>query len=162
MSEGLKRAREPFRVRNALTGIAIAAFGVGVWAYSISAVRQDVFDDIDEEAKALAAMPGKAPAVPRASGTSGGGASSMVITNGAGLASLHPVMTPAAVVAIAETEKEKAEEVASTQAGAPRGVLAAVLNKTLPTVLDPKRKTLVWGAPPVDRIGRIGETRTGW
>jgi cytochrome c oxidase assembly factor 3 len=26
-----------------------------VWAYSISAVKQDVFDDVDEEARELAA-----------------------------------------------------------------------------------------------------------
>jgi cytochrome c oxidase assembly factor 3 len=61
MSPGLKRAREPYRVRNAITGLTLAALGIGVWAYSISAVKQDVFDDVDEEARALAAsssMPG--------------------------------------------------------------------------------------------------------
>ncbi|KAF8743072.1 hypothetical protein RHS02_03184, partial [Rhizoctonia solani] len=52
MSPALKRARQPFAVRNALTGSAIAAFAVGVWAYSISAVKQDNFDDIDAEANA--------------------------------------------------------------------------------------------------------------
>jgi cytochrome c oxidase assembly factor 3 len=51
----MRRARQPFRVKNAITGVLLAAFGVGVWAYSISAVKQDVFDDVDEEAKALAA-----------------------------------------------------------------------------------------------------------
>ncbi|TDL29362.1 hypothetical protein BD410DRAFT_797984 [Rickenella mellea] len=55
LSPGLLRARQRFRVRNVLTGAVIASFGVGVWAYSISAVRQDTFDDADEEAKALAA-----------------------------------------------------------------------------------------------------------
>jgi len=34
----------------------VAAFGIGVWAYSISAVKQDVFDDVDEEARVLAAQ----------------------------------------------------------------------------------------------------------
>jgi cytochrome c oxidase assembly factor 3 len=42
-------------LRNAITGLTLAAFGVGVWAYSISAVKQDVFDDVDEEARGLAA-----------------------------------------------------------------------------------------------------------
>jgi cytochrome c oxidase assembly factor 3 len=54
MSPGLKRAREPYRLRNAITGLALGAFAVGIWAYSISAVKQDVFDDVDEEARALA------------------------------------------------------------------------------------------------------------
>jgi cytochrome c oxidase assembly factor 3 len=55
MSPGMRRAREPFRIKNAITGVLLAAFGVGVWAYSISAVKQDIFDDVDEEAKELAA-----------------------------------------------------------------------------------------------------------
>ncbi|OBZ70503.1 hypothetical protein A0H81_09686 [Grifola frondosa] len=54
MSEGLKRARAPFRLRNALTGVLLTTFTVGVWAYSIGAVKQDVFDDVDEEARVLA------------------------------------------------------------------------------------------------------------
>ena len=58
MSPGLRRAREPYRLRNAITGLTLAAFGVGVWAYSISAVKQDVFDDVDEEARRLAAPGG--------------------------------------------------------------------------------------------------------
>ena len=38
-----------------MTGIAIASFAVGVWAYSIRAVKQDTFEDVDEEARALVA-----------------------------------------------------------------------------------------------------------
>ncbi len=53
MSPGLQRAREPYRVKNALLGLTLGAFAVGVWAYSISAVKQDVFDDVDEEVAAL-------------------------------------------------------------------------------------------------------------
>jgi cytochrome c oxidase assembly factor 3 len=55
MSPGLKRARQPFLVRNAITGVILAAFAFGMWNYSMNAVKQDVFDDVDEEAKALAA-----------------------------------------------------------------------------------------------------------
>jgi len=55
MSPSLQRAREPFRVKNALLGLTLGAFAVGVWAYSISAVKQDVFDDVDEEVAALSA-----------------------------------------------------------------------------------------------------------
>jgi cytochrome c oxidase assembly factor 3 len=55
MSPGLMRAREPYRVRNLITGLAIGAFGVGIWAWSIGAVKQDEFTDVDEEARVLAA-----------------------------------------------------------------------------------------------------------
>lgn len=54
MSPGLQRAREPFRLHNALTGLGLGLLAFGIYSYSISAVRQDVFDDVDEEAKALA------------------------------------------------------------------------------------------------------------
>lgn len=53
MSPGLQRARAPYRLKNAITGLILGAFGVGVWAYSISAVKQDVFDDVDEVAREL-------------------------------------------------------------------------------------------------------------
>ncbi|KAH9002232.1 Oxysterol-binding protein-domain-containing protein [Lactarius hatsudake] len=53
MSRGLLRAREPYRVKNAITGLAISSFAVGVWLYSMSAVKQDNFDDVDEEARAM-------------------------------------------------------------------------------------------------------------
>ena len=55
LSPGLQRARAPFRTRNAITGVAIGAFVFGVWAYSISAVKQDTFEDLDDEAKELLA-----------------------------------------------------------------------------------------------------------
>ncbi|KAH9060947.1 hypothetical protein EDB87DRAFT_1612957 [Lactarius vividus] len=54
MSRGLLRAREPYRVKNAITGLAISSFAVGVWLYSMRAVKQDNFDDVDEEARAMA------------------------------------------------------------------------------------------------------------
>jgi len=53
MSQGLLRAREPYRAKNAITGLAISSFAVGVWLYSMRAVKQDNFDDVDEEARAM-------------------------------------------------------------------------------------------------------------
>ena len=55
MSPGLRRAREPYRVKNAIMGLTLGAFAVAIWAYSINAVKQDVFDDVDEEARAMSA-----------------------------------------------------------------------------------------------------------
>ncbi|KAK0190511.1 hypothetical protein F5146DRAFT_1044530 [Armillaria mellea] len=54
MSPGLKRAREPFRIPNALTGFVLGAFAVGVYSYSIYAVKQDEFEDLDDEVKSRA------------------------------------------------------------------------------------------------------------
>ncbi|KAG0370358.1 hypothetical protein BC939DRAFT_328087 [Gamsiella multidivaricata] len=45
-SPALERATAPFRVRNALTGAGLVAFCASVYAYSILAVRQDDFSDI--------------------------------------------------------------------------------------------------------------------
>ena len=119
MSAGLMRARKPYRVKNTLTGLAIGSFIVGVWLYSMHAVKQDNFDDVDEEARA------------------------MVRT---GVRPLESKETEATTTVAGKQEKKKAQG------------LLALLDARLPGLLDPEGKTVVWGAPPVDRIGRVGET----
>ncbi|KAK4053859.1 hypothetical protein OIV83_001515 [Microbotryomycetes sp. JL201] len=47
VSEGLMRARKPFRTANAITGLAIMGFAVSVYLYSIRAVSQDDFSDVE-------------------------------------------------------------------------------------------------------------------
>lgn len=117
MSEGLMRAREPYRVKNALTGLAIGSFIVGVWLYSMSAVKQDNFDDVDEEARA---------------------------------------MVRAGVKPVEEKGGEGMKTVGRKEEGE-RGIgLLALLDSKFPRLLDPERKTVVFGAPPVNSIGRIG------
>jgi cytochrome c oxidase assembly factor 3 len=122
MSAGLMRAREPYRVKNAVTGLAIGSFIVGVWLYSMNAVKQDNFDDVDEEARAMARA-GVKPLEEK-------GAEAMTKTTVAG------------------KEKEK---------GAHHRGLLSSLDARLPGLLDPEGKTVVFGAPAVDRIGRIGQ-----
>jgi cytochrome c oxidase assembly factor 3, fungi type len=112
------RARQPYRVKNTLTGIAIGSFIVGVWLYSMRAVKQDNFDDVDEEARA------------------------MVRT---GVRPLESKETEAMTTVGGKEEKKRA-----------RGLLA-LLDGRHPGLLDPEGKTVVWGAPPVDRIGRVGD-----
>lgn len=46
LHSGLHRARAPFRAKNLLTGAGIVSFTFAVYAYSISAVKQDDFSDI--------------------------------------------------------------------------------------------------------------------
>jgi cytochrome c oxidase assembly factor 3 len=128
MSIGLKRAREPYRVKNMLTGLAIGSFVVGVWLYSMSAVKQDNFDDVDEEARAIARAGVKVV-------EDKGSKRNLEVTS--------PMPTPPPSVT------------SGTEAKA-QGLLA-LLDEKFPRLLDPKGKTIVWGAPPVDRIGRMLE-----
>jgi cytochrome c oxidase assembly factor 3 len=160
MSEGLKRAREPYRIRNALVGLGLGAFAVGVWAYSISAVKQDEFDDVDEEAKALGA---------------GAGAANALANQGepASSAPVVPMPTPKEVAAVAQATAnivlpgtlplppvtKPTPSLPTSSSPPPRGILQ-LLDKRWPRVLDPDSKTVVWGAPSVDNVGRMGGSRS--
>ncbi|KKK16223.1 hypothetical protein P175DRAFT_0496958 [Aspergillus ochraceoroseus IBT 24754] len=42
----LLRARRPYLFKNAATGLALCAFTIGVYAYTIRAVGQDEFSDV--------------------------------------------------------------------------------------------------------------------
>ncbi|KAH9943202.1 uncharacterized protein BXZ73DRAFT_97255 [Epithele typhae] len=135
MSPGLKRAREPFRLRNALTGLLLTGFAVGVYAYSMSAVKQDVFDDVDEEARVLLAGS-------RAQDAAGG--------EGSAVAAAAPKETPSSPKSIPSPP---------AIVGKKRGVLYAWLGDRHPRILDPSTGSFLWGAPPVDNIGWLGERR---
>lgn len=143
MSDGLKRARAPFRVRNALTGFGLAAFAVGVWAYSIGAVKQDVFDDVDEEARALSRAGLKGTDVQEAEKQIV--AATTDITT-AGLKSLPPTDSPSFS--------------ANPSAPTSVGLLPKLLGDRFNHISDPSTKTLVWGAPPLDNIGKMGDRRS--
>ena len=132
MSPGLQRARAPFRLQNALTGVVLAGFATAVWAYSIRAVKQDDFSDVDEEAREM--MKGKLTTEDAASSSVGASSSSSSWSLGVD------------------------SDVGASRPGPdshPRGVLAPILDRAFPHLLDPTRKTLVWGAPPIDALGRV-------
>lgn len=141
MSPGLLRAREPFRVKNAITGLILAGFGVGVWAYSIRAVKQEDFSDVDEEAREM--LRGRGPV--------GTGASDVGVT---AAPATHPskINIPSPVPPSAAPSPSTERVVPSFK---PRGVLAPILDRTYPGLLDPTHKSLVWGAPPADNIGQM-------
>ena len=149
MSPGLLRARAPFRARNAITGVTIAALVVGVWAYSIAAVKQDSFADVDEEARILAA-----------SGTTQN-IKSIEDEEKAKVSTIPPVYTPS--TSSSTNPLRPQPPVITTPvvtllpglAPRPKGVLVPLLERYYPRLLDPASKTLIWGAPPVDRIGRL-------
>ncbi|EMD40525.1 hypothetical protein CERSUDRAFT_91253 [Gelatoporia subvermispora B] len=145
MSPGLQRARAPFRVRNAITGITLFAFSAGIWAYSIGAVKQDEFTDVDEEARALrqSSLQNAPSQVAEAAGIAEDATTGVVPLDGATVPIQTIQSSPAVVV---DTSNR------------PRGLLAPILARHFPRMLDPTTKTLVWGAPPVDRIGKLRDS----
>ena len=136
MSPGLLRARAPYRWKNAISGLILGAAAVGIYTYSISAVKQDVFDDVDEEARELREA-------------------------GVVLRSLEDEERDRKKAAAGAHGEELilekiAHEPEEVKGGVlVRGVLAQYLDSSSPRLLDPERKTLVWGAPPVDNIGSM-------
>ncbi|EJD01347.1 uncharacterized protein FOMMEDRAFT_169486 [Fomitiporia mediterranea MF3/22] len=168
LSPGLQRARAPFRTRNAITGLTIGAFVVGVWAYSISAVKQDTFEDLDEEAKELLAARMKDERIRNStgSGTTATGMGTVAQGSGSSLAAPSSPSSTSSSTSVTASVKGDVEKLTSPSSPSttvpagdksPRGVLAAHLHRHFPQVLDPASRSLVWGAPPVDRIGRLGD-----
>ncbi|EIW76217.1 hypothetical protein CONPUDRAFT_158245 [Coniophora puteana RWD-64-598 SS2] len=131
MSPGLQRARKPYRLPNAITGLTLLGFGVGVWAYSISAVKQDDFSDVDKQALELQKQLADDVEAARETGAT-------------------------AAMAAAELVPFPTEPTPKLQRTLAReGLLASAVDRRFPRLLDPDRKTFVWGAPPVDNIGRL-------
>jgi cytochrome c oxidase assembly factor 3, fungi type len=118
-------------MKNMLTGLAIGSFVAGVWLYSMSAVKQDNFDDVDEEAHAMARA-------------------GMKTVEDGGSEQNADATSPAPVTAPTSEKEVRAQH----------GLLAQLDGK-FPRLLDPNGKTLVWGAPPVDHIGRMLEGGKG-
>ncbi|KAI0774528.1 hypothetical protein C8Q74DRAFT_1270627 [Fomes fomentarius] len=150
MSPGLQRAREPFRLRNALTGLVLTGFAVGVWAYSIGAVKQDAFDDVDEEARAL--MAGSGNGIQKAEdGAAAEGRGAVEVARTSGTVPPSPgstvVPTTTTVQGVGESRR--------------RGVLPPLLEHRIPQLFDPLTGTLVWGAPSVDNVGKLRDASAG-
>lgn len=148
MSPGLQRAREPYRVKNAITGILLGAIGVGIWAYSISAVKQDEFDDVDEEAREL-----------RESGVAVRSLEDEARDRNKAAAGSHGEDFILGQI-VEETATQKVRG-SGKGIGKGKGVLSEILDSSYPKLLDPSRKTLVWGAPSVDNIGSMKDS-TEW
>ncbi|RDX53831.1 hypothetical protein OH76DRAFT_1156355 [Lentinus brumalis] len=146
MSPGLQRARQPFRLRNAITGVVLAGFAVGVWAYSIGAVKQDKFDDVDEEARALMAGSG----LQRSEDGTAEGRGAAEASKETADTMLAGAVSPPAL-----------PPTATAPALRRRGVLPRLLEHRIPRMFDPASGTLVWGAPPVDNVGKLSDAGTG-
>ncbi|PVV04706.1 hypothetical protein BB560_000786 [Smittium megazygosporum] len=44
--ESFERAREPYRVRNAVTFVALSSLAISIYFYSINAVKQEDFSSV--------------------------------------------------------------------------------------------------------------------
>ncbi|KAL1409645.1 hypothetical protein Q8F55_003641 [Vanrija albida] len=140
-SASLRRARRPYIIRNVLTGGAIVAFIVGVYAYSISAVKQDDFSDVvdllppEAERAAIRSIEDEA-------------------REKAGVAPLAAVEVEAAPAPAAP-----APSVLSYLS--PRRLSEIDWLKNRGWVEHGKDNLLVWGAPSVDKIGSMKDTQAG-
>jgi len=139
MSPGLIRARKIFLLPNALTGVGLGLFTVTVWAYSINAVKQENFDDIDEEVRQLNASNAQSQA-----------RSPVLVEVDREMTATTQPSGPMRAAAIQHEKEELRKQFDH------RGLLPSLLSTRL---LDPNSKTLVWGAPPIDSLGRLGDSR---
>uniref|UniRef100_A0A0W0FRD3 Cytochrome c oxidase assembly factor 3 n=1 Tax=Moniliophthora roreri TaxID=221103 RepID=A0A0W0FRD3_MONRR len=172
MSPGLRRARQPFLVKNAITGILLGAFAVGVYVYSIRAVKQDDFDDIDEEARRRIQEQMKERVKAQATvlsveeeKTVMESAAGAVVERVRGNAGAAPISDSSSSVLGADDLAQSIvnEILQGTSTPRIRGILVdSIIDRRFPGLLDPNGKTLVWGAPSVDNIGsmRIGKPPT--
>ncbi|KAF9266212.1 hypothetical protein L218DRAFT_956581 [Marasmius fiardii PR-910] len=168
MSPGLRRARQPYLVKNTITGVLLGTFAVGVYAYSIRAVKQDDFDDIDEAAKAKLEKEREERERDR------------IMRGVLSLDEEKEVMEKAATAVINRTRAGTSaiaglgdmdvartmvdeiitEHVTPTTTWRQRGILVGSrVDKRFPWLLDPIGKTLVWGAPPIDHLGTAWQRR---
>ncbi|GAA6004597.1 hypothetical protein JCM10207_000950 [Rhodosporidiobolus poonsookiae] len=139
VSEGLKRARRPFRTANFITGGLITAFAFSVYFYSIRAVAQDDFADLaepvsEEQRRAVRSLEEEKRAREALA--------------------LDKFAAPAAAGVVEAVNPAQVAVAAPAPAGARGGVLQLVRNAFGGKGTESR---LVWGAPNVDRVGRIGQ-----
>ncbi|KAL7420340.1 hypothetical protein Q5752_005310 [Cryptotrichosporon argae] len=148
-SASLQRARRPYYVRNIATGTAILAFILGVYGYSIAAVKQDDFSDVadllppESERQHIRTIEDelrdKALGLPAA-----------------GVAPYH-TSSPSAPSKALPAESTTSGPVAASTSGAGWGWRRLGESAWLRTRgwVDEKGNAVVWGAPDVDRVGGL-------
>ena len=147
VSPALKRARDPLRARNAVTGTLLTAFALSVWAYSISAVKQDTLGDIDT----FAADKQVQVTVPLNR--------SVAIAD-----SLIPFSQPTVLHSVTA---QRASDVYAFPISGPTAPANPLITSFLlfrPSILDRLTTVrhsdgtlIVWGAPAIEKVGSIGD-----
>ncbi|WRT63253.1 uncharacterized protein IL334_000156 [Kwoniella shivajii] len=183
MSPSLKRARKPFILSNVLIGGTLFAFAVGVYVYSISAVKQDDFSDVEdllpplEERRKLVSLEDEQRA---AAGNLQSIASVLPLASPSrlsqgppsGATDPNPTPLPYATSSAASPSKSIPQPDTSgatlplLQEGSTSSKWGVRRINELEWIrkrgwVDPKGNVLVWGAPDVERLGRISGDSQG-
>ncbi|GFZ44569.1 hypothetical protein JCM24511_02293 [Saitozyma sp. JCM 24511] len=181
-SPSLRRARRPFKLGNAFVGGAVALFAAGVYAYSISSVKQDDFSDVADllppaaERAKIRTIEDEARDAALAKGQQLGSLSSLSTSSqggGAATAPLSPVYQPSSPSALSKPLPSTSIGVIDEELGISGMDLPADLNLSwseyLPKrmsewgwfkrrgLVEDKGNVLVWGAPDVDKVGKVGD-----
>ena len=165
-SEGLQRARRPFRFKNALTGLAILSFVGMVYGYSISAVKQDDFSDIPTVSSAPEGSKSiEEEMAERKKGNRGVGAMFGLGSSpqGEGVKVTQALESPSQTTPMSSPTPVSVPVPATPSAKAP-GVAAAdalIQQQERPVnvqaVQSRPRSRWIVGAPDVDRLGKMHE-----
>ncbi|ODN89687.1 mitochondrial protein [Cryptococcus wingfieldii CBS 7118] len=147
MSPSLQRARKPFFLTNALIGGSVAAFTLGVYLYSISAVKQDDFSDVEDLLPPLEERSKIRSIEDEAKEIAGGAVNSIPAARGLpGAPSKAIPDAPLAQAAAASSFGWGPKKLSDVEWIKRRGWV------------DGNGNVLVWGAPNVDRIGRLSDS----
>jgi len=157
MSPALKRARRPFFPRNVITGVTLFGFAVSVWAYSMSAVKQEDFGDID------AMVPPPEDRAKMKSVEEEQKAQGELRSLSSALQTDPPIVPPdptgVTSIATPTTTTSPSQPHPATSATSSRGLASKILPRLqlkMP-VIDSTTSTLIWGAPSIDRLGALSD-----
>lgn len=110
-------------------------------------MKQDTFEDLDEEAKELLAARMADEKIKETVASALTSSEASILNSATMGAPVSTTNSPGALV----------PSLGAMGNSRPQGMLASQLERSFPSLLDPTSKTFVWGAPPVDRIGRLGD-----
>lgn len=166
-SAGLERARRPFRVRNALTGLGIMSFVASVYFYSISAVKQDDFSDLPATAPNAGKEGIKTIEEELAEKTSKAGIRGVGAIAGLGSSPQgQGVRVKENVAAIQSNPQKQVPSPQPTPLSSPlpqssyaaAAAATVTFDDALPTASTSRsRSRFIVGAPDVDRIGTLSQ-----
>ncbi|WWC57633.1 uncharacterized protein I303_100165 [Kwoniella dejecticola CBS 10117] len=181
MSPSLQRARKPFVLTNVLIGGTLFAFAVGVYVYSISAVKQDDFSDVEdllpplEERRKLLSIEDEQRASSSSAASSLQSIASALPLSGPSSSSGRKQATPLPNTTSTGSSPSKSipqpdlsggtlpllESNSSTSSGWGLRRISELEWIRKRGLVDPKGNVLVWGAPDVESIGRITGDKAG-
>lgn len=146
MSPGLLRARQPYLIRNALTGLALVGFCASVYTYSIKAVKQDDFSG--EDVRLLEEEERKRRQLEK------------VVDLEATILGAGPLGSRKEDLATTSTLQDKF----ASSSAAPSGQHVSLMERSWQSLGFGRGKEqtdaiIVANAPPIDNLGRIGDRR---